>query len=129
MMPSLGSHLSPNNGSMQQTFADLHDIHYQQNNASPFTQSASQFGQPASQFTQNSASQLNFPVNATIHHHSSYNIMDRPIDGASYNGTMTSQGPPGKTIKNDFKILKIAEKTIKIAEKTVKIAEKTVKIA
>ena len=88
MMPSLGSHLSPNNGSMQQTFADLHDIHYAQNAASPYAQNA------ASQYAQN-ASQLSFPVSATVHHHSSYNLMDRPIDGASFNGTIASQGPPG----------------------------------
>ncbi len=25
--------------------------------------------------------------------------MDRPIDGASFNGTMTSQGPPGNSFK------------------------------
>jgi hypothetical protein len=76
MMPSLGSHLSPNNGSMQQTFADMHDIHYAQNGASPFGQTmSSQFGQNgASQYGQN-ASTLSFPVNATIHHHSNYNLV------------------------------------------------------
>ena len=71
MMPSLGSHLSPNNGTMQQTFADMHDVHYAPN-----------------------ASNLSFPVSATVH--TSYNLMDRPMEVPSYNGTMTSQGPPGE---------------------------------
>ena len=49
-------------------FADMHDVHYAPN-----------------------ASNMSFPVNATVH--SNYNIMDRPLD--AYTGTMTSQGPPG----------------------------------
>ena len=46
----------------------MHDVHYAPN-----------------------ASNMSFPVNATVH--SNYNIMDRPLD--AYTGTMTSQGPPG----------------------------------
>jgi hypothetical protein len=101
LMPSLGSHMSPNNGTMQPTFADLHDIHYAQNasqyaqNASQYSQNGSQYAQNASQYAQN-ASTLSFPVSATVHH-SNYNLMDRPvIDPTAYNGTMTSQGPPGE---------------------------------
>jgi hypothetical protein len=83
-MPSLGSHLSPNNGSLQQTFADMHDVHYAPNVSN-----------------MSNVSNLNFPVNATVHH-SNYNLMDRPLDGPSFTGTMTSQGPPGMSVFLSF---------------------------